>query len=268
MKTTILTAILLSGVSTFAETNKNTIVNVNFNSNKIGQYTKEMLKKDFPALKWQTLYDRSKIVKDSDTERGNILSVTYPRNSLGPEEGGIQFMVSLPPSEELWLSYYVKFEKGFDFCKGGKLPGLTSGGGKFTGGNKPKHGEGWSARYMWRKNGEGVIYLYYIDMPGKWGENIKLDGFHFIPGKWYNILQHIKLNTNSKANGSIEVWINGEKKLSRNNLKLRLGDLGLIDSFYFSTFHGGNTRDWSPYVESKALFDDIIISNKPIKHNK
>ena len=258
---------MLSSVFSMAKANSNDIVNVTFNNDAVGKYTNQMLKKDFPNREWGAL-DRAEIVSDIDRERGNVLKVTYPRDALGPREGGVQFLVNLQPAEELWLSYYVKFEKGFDFRLGGKLPGLTSGEGKFTGGHKPKNGEGWSARYMWRKYGESVIYLYYIDMPGKWGEDIKLDGFHFIPGRWYNLVQHIKLNTNSKANGTIEVWINGEKKLSRNNLRLRLGDMGLIDSFYFSTFHGGNTRDWSPYVESIALFDDIIISKDPIIYSK
>jgi len=267
MKTQILITILLLGLSSLAETNENDIINVTFNNDASGKYTNQMLKKDFPNREWCSL-ERAEIVSDIDKERGNVLKVTYPRNALGPREGGVQFLVNLPPAEELWLSYYVKFKKGFDFCKGGKLPGLTSGGGTYTGGNKPKDGDGWSARYMWRKHGQGVIYLYYIDMPGKWGEDIKLDGFHFIPGKWYNLIQHIKLNTNSKENGSIDVWINGEKKLSRNDLRLRLGDQGLIDSFYFSTFHGGNTKDWSPYVESTALFDDIIISKTHIIYSK
>ncbi|MDA3799139.1 MAG: hypothetical protein PF692_08675 [Kiritimatiellae bacterium] len=256
--------IIIFGILSVAKAETN-ILNVTFNSNKPGAYTKEMLKKDFPTLKWQSLFDRATIVKDIEKERGNVLKVEYPRSSVGPKEGGIQFLVSLPKSEDLWLSYYVKFEKGFDFRMGGKLPGLTSGEGKYTGGNRPKHGEGWSARYMWRKGGEGVIYLYYVDMPGKWGENLKLRGVNFEPGKWYKLVQHVKLNTDSKANGVVEVWVNGIKKLSRDDLRLRLKDKGLIDSFYFSTFHGGQGKEWAPYVKSTALYDDIVICTTPIK---
>ena len=259
----IIIYIITFGILTMAKADTN-IINVTFNNDQPGKYTKDMLKKDFPMLNWQSLFDRASIVKDAREERGNVLRVEYPRGSVGPQEGGVQFLVTLPKSEELWLSYYVKFEKGFDFRLGGKLPGLTSGEGKYTGGNKPNKGEGWSARYMWRKHGEGVIYLYYIDMPGKWGENIKLE-FYFKPGKWHKLVQHVKLNTNSKTNGVLEVWIDGVKKLSRDDIRLRLKDRGLIDSFYFSTFHGGNNKDWAPHVKSVALFDDIVVSEKPLE---
>jgi hypothetical protein len=263
MKTHILITILLLGLSSTAKASSNDVINVTFNSDAIGKYSSQMLKKDFPSREWGDS-DRGKIVSDIDEERGHVLQVTYPRDALGPREGGVQFLVNLQPTEELWLSYYVKFKKGFDFSKGGKLPGLTSGGSSYTGGNKPKNGEGWSARYMWRKHGAAEIYLYHVDMPGKWGDDLLLKELSFTPGKWYKLVQHIKINSNNKKNGIIEVWVDGKKMLSRNDLRLRLGDQGLIDSFYFSTFHGGNTRDWAPYVKSVAFFDDIVITKNAI----
>lgn len=50
---------------------------------------------------------------------------------MGPGETGTQWPTSLEEFEgleaqydSLYLRYYVKFEEGFDFVKGGKLPGL------------------------------------------------------------------------------------------------------------------------------------------------
>ena len=169
-----------------------------------------------------------------------------------------------PPSEELWLSYYVKFGTGFDFRRGGKLPGLASGGGRYTGGNRPVNGEGWSARYVWRPEGGAAVYLYYVDMPDQWGEGLALQEFTFTPGTWHQVTQHIKLNTNDDANGVLETWVDGTQYLSRADIRFRLGDQGLIDSLYFSTFHGGKKQDWAPRVDSTAFFDGFVVSREPL----
>lgn len=243
--------------------NTNYIINATFNTQNTGKCSIKTLKNEFPGLEWASI-ERLEIVSNLHKNRSKVLQVTYPRGAVGPSEGGAQFLVKLKPCNELWLSYHVYFKRGFDFRKGGKLPGLTSGGSKFTGGNKPKNGEGWSARYMWKKDGQAILYLYYVDMKTKWGENIKLKNFHFRPGQWYHLVQHIKLNNNNKSDGIIEIWINQKKVLSKKNIKLRLDNKGLIDSFYFSTFHGGNTPDWGPYVKSTALFDDFLIYEIPL----
>ena len=66
--------------------------------------------------------------------------------------------------DDLYCSYYVRFAPGFDYVKGGELPGLA-GGAANTGGNKPTGRDGWSARMMWRTGGEVVQYVYHVDQP-------------------------------------------------------------------------------------------------------
>jgi hypothetical protein len=51
------------------------------------------------------------------------------------------------------LSYYVRFSENFDFVKGGKLPGLFGGVGN-SGGEIPDGTDGFSTRFMWRRNGD------------------------------------------------------------------------------------------------------------------
>lgn len=238
------------------------ILDVQFESHNLGKYTKDSVAKDWKNVNWSNLYDRANIVEDPDSDRGQVLQITYPKGAVGPKEGGGQFEVSLPETEELWLSYYVKFGEGFDFRRGGKLPGLASGGGKFTGGNSPDNGDGWTARYMWRDKGRAVAYAYYVDKPGKWGEDIDLDDFAFSTGDWHQVTQHIKLNTDSKANGVLETWVDGKQQQSRSDMRWRLGDKGLIDSIYFSTFHGGGSDSWAPQVDSKAYFDSFVVSEE------
>ncbi|HBG26669.1 MAG TPA: hypothetical protein DDX75_06195 [Phycisphaerales bacterium] len=67
-----------------------------------------------------------------------------------------------------------------------------------------------------------------------------------------------------------ELCEDGRKVLSKSDIRFRLGDMGAIDSFLFSTFHGGNTQDWAPDVNSFASFDEFLISKqKPdVLHDK
>ncbi len=258
-----LCVLLISAGSACVSFAGDSILNVNFDSRNTGLYSDDMVHQDWGTVEWASLQDRASIVRDADSAHGNVLKIAYPKGSVGPNEGGGQFVVSLPPSEEMWLSYYVKFDEGFDFRRGGKLPGLTSGGSRFTGGRIPEEGEGWSARLMWRENGDAFVYLYYVDMSGMWGDNLPLNR-SFKPGTWHRITQRIKLNAGDDADGILDVWIDGEKALSRSDIRYRIGDKGIIDSMYFSTFHGGSTEDWAPHVDSFAFFDHFVVSREPL----
>ncbi len=235
---------------------------VSFDQHPAGPYTQAMARNDWPGLEWAQLHQRGTITQDPDTMRDKVLKVVYPEGAFGPEDGGIQFLVSLRPADELWLSYWVKFETGFDFRRGGKLPGLTSHGAKYSGGVIPEAGDGWSARYMWRQEGTAEIYFYYVDMPGPWGESLPLRT-KFKPSHWHHLVQRIRINTPGKSDGSLEVWIDGKQLMSQTDIRFRKGKQGRIDSFYFSTFHGGNTRDWAPNHTCHAFFDDFRISTAP-----
>jgi hypothetical protein len=235
-------------------------IRIDFENLTAGVYTEAALESQWGRVGWRRLEDRGQIVADPDSVRGQVLRVSYPQGAVGGRVGGVQFLVPLAPAPEYWLSYYVLFEDGFDFRRGGKLPGLTSGGSVYTGGTHPEQGEGWSARYMWKQGGDPIVYLYYVDMPGRWGENLALGDAKFVPGRWHHLVQHIRVNTPDGADGLLEVWFDGEKVLERTDLRLRIGRQGEIDSFFFSTFHGGNTPDYAPRVDSAARFDGFSIT--------
>lgn len=233
-----------------------TILHSRFSDLKLGKTTNERLLTQYPSMKWAQSYDRVQVVQKG---KQKVLSVEYPKGSVGPSEGGAQWVWKLPEKEEYILTYSVKFEEGFDFRLGGKLPGLTSGGEKWTGGNRPLNGEGWSARLMWREQGMAELYLYYLGMKGKWGDSINLSQLQFETGKWYNIRERIRVNTPGDNNAIIQIWINDELLLDMQNFRLRLSETGKIDSAYFSTFHGGNQPKWGPHNHSKALFGDFHV---------
>jgi len=235
---------------------------VSFESVPLGAYSETQLQSDWPAVEWTQGLDRIQIVQDSDIRHGHAIEVFYPKGSVGPNQGGAQFVVPIPPAEQYTLNYDFRISEDFDFRLGGKLPGLTSGGSAYTGGHKPDQGQGWSARFMWREHGQMVLYLYSIDMKGKWGDDHPLQMPLLEKGRWYHVSQRITLNAPDARDAHIEVWVDGALVLDLKQLRLRIGDKGPIDTFYFSTFFGGNSVEWGPHNDSHIRFDNFTISRQ------
>ena len=252
----LLAGITLSGKETAPEGT----LRVDFDSHPAGPYEMRVFRKDWANAFLGKFHQRAAITSEP---KGKSLRVSYPKGSLGPNEGGGVFRERLAPRESYGLSYRVLFEKGFDFRRGGKLPGL--GGGKAnTGGEKPT-GDGWSARYMWGEGGKLALYLYHLDQKTKYGDHYGL-GFKIVPGKWHELDQLVEVNAPGKADGRIRVRVDAKLALDLRDLRLRgkvKPGVALVDQFLFSTFHGGGTKDWTPRRDSHARFDDFRIRLAP-----
>lgn len=212
---------------------------------------------------------------------GKSLRVEYPAGGIGPKETGAQFPIvfsdmpgiSQEYFDELYLRYYVKFEEGFDFVKGGKLPGLMGGGDSWnrSGGNQPDGTNGWTLRFMWRTGGRIVVYAYVPKSKnGKygsetWGQDLDCDVIAE-PGKWHCIEQYVNIGTPNKDDGKLKVWIDGIERLDISDIRFwnEENNHGRIGGIYFSTFHGGNTRDWAPVNTSYAQFDGFVAAKNRI----
>ena len=195
----------------------------------------------------------------SDLNNGMALRVEYPEGGIGPKESGVSFPIvfrNISNVEqglfnELYIRYYVKFEKGFDFRLGGKLPGIMGGGDSWTrsGGQQPDGSNGWTLRFMWREGGEIVIYAYLPkSQNGKWGrkewgQDITT-GVYSTPGQWYCIEQYVNIGTPGKDDGVLKVWMNNELKIFIDDLRFWNveNNFGKIGGIYFSTFHGKITN--------------------------
>lgn len=230
---------------------------VHFDGHPIGPYTDAMVRADWGQVPWIGLSGRARIVPLAFGSSGQGLEMMYPKGGVGPQQSGGQFLVKLRPRDEYTLEYSVMFRDGFDFRLGGKLPGLA-GGRANTGGHKPT-GDGWSARYMWKDGGKMVVYLYHMDQPGVYGENVPLHQA-FATGQWYRLKQYVKVNSPEKSDGVLRVWIDGTLALDRNDIRYRTGAQAPVDKFYFSTFHGGDTSDWAPQNNGSVYFDDFSIT--------
>lgn len=165
-------------------------------------------------------------------------------------------------ADEMWLSYQVMFEPGWEWVKGGKLPGLA--GGRFPSGGRGADGtDGFSARLMWRADGQIVVYAYHPDRPTQFGEDFPTCGT--VPtGKWIQITQRIVMNSSAHSyDGGVEVWIDGQLVLSKLDMRWRTNGDFDVDVLAYSSFYGGASRDWSPGKTTYAQFDTFKVSTSP-----
>lgn len=112
---------------------------------------------------------------------------------------------------------------------------------------------------MWGREGHMRVYLYHMNQRSKYGDSLSLD-VHAVPGQWHRITQRIKVNHPHRSDGELQVWFDGQQVLFRNDIQYRNIDGAQVDTFYFSTFHGGNSEQWAPQNDSYARFDSFRIA--------
>jgi hypothetical protein len=234
-------------------------------------YDKDAWGQDGFNVAWtQTLEKNSAVDSQQAFAGSKSLKVTYPKGTFGPDQNGGQAKLMLPPQKEYYASYRLRFSENFSWGgvhEGGKLPGLA-GGDNCSGGQSCNGTNGFSARFMWRTGGKAVLYLYHMDKPHQWGEDIDLRHVTgkevvFPKGEWVQLTERVKLNTisNGKANpdGEVQVWYNGEEVLHKKGIRF-VSNLDGVDNFYFSTFHGGNSAEWAPRETCWIWYDEIKVS--------
>ena len=212
---------------------------------------------------WSNQMDKYASISSNEARSGNnSLQMTYPANEQS--NAGAKWVI--PGQKEYYLSYWVKFDDNFDFDgpkhSGGKMPGLGEGD-LASGGQKPNGENGFTSRYMWREDGKATMYLYHMDLPATWGDDILLQDSngndkYFERGQWHNMVQRVQGNDSGQANGEIDVWMDGEQVLDMDGLRLNNGQG--VDTMFFSSFHGGSGSDWWPESNQNAHFDDFVVS--------
>ncbi|MEE9339640.1 MAG: hypothetical protein V3U87_16320 [Methylococcaceae bacterium] len=246
------------------------IFHLNFSKSPLGNYTHSDIKRDWPGVRWSEAFDRVKVVEESDNR---FIRVKYPKGGVGPENGGAQWKIDFSNAfgttyDELYISYKVRFAKGFNPVKGGKLPGMWGGTGN-GGGKKSTGYDGWSARMMWRARTVALFYVYHADMKNTWGDDSvwgKDETILFPANEWVQVEQRIVMNSPGDKNGILQGWYNGVLELDKRNMRYRHVNSFAIDGFYFSTFFGGEGSQWAPTRNETIDFDDFIFSTKPITH--
>lgn len=205
--------------------------------------------------------DRLKVVTFSSSGANRLLEASYIPYNRGSE----RITGKLPLNNAVksaTLSYDVKFHSDFQFVKGGKLHGL--GGGSSTTGCDPIDSDGWSVRVMFNGDGAPKLYVYHQDRQSSCGDSFSnFTGFKFALNRWYRVEIFVKLNTTaSNADGYIELYVDGKKIVEKHGIRLTGNMNALVDTFMFSTFHGGSTADWAPTKTVKAYFDNFTVKSE------
>ncbi len=206
-----------------------------------------------------------KVVENEGAHGSRALKVTYEGGERGSERVTARYKLG-ERGPEYTLNYDVKFDRYFQFVKGGKLHGLGPDS-PITGG-KPMRPDGWSARVTFKEKGKVKSYLYSQNKDGKYGTSLYAEKFRFEKGKYYSVSLHLKLNTRStESDGFTHIYIDGDRVIQHDGVQFRGegGDHTLISTFLFSTFHGGHKPNWAPrdsegnYTDVHAYFDNIAV---------
>ncbi|MCU0429030.1 MAG: hypothetical protein MUF42_03585, partial [Cytophagaceae bacterium] len=238
------------------------VIDENFN-NRTGNfvnYTIDMLRSDFNGVNSRAAGEVRGFDGDgksflANTTAGNgTLRANYPANIAGGTNSGFLFDKMFEPTEEAVMEYRVMFEgtgprNEFVWAAGGKLPGL--GGTALNPGMIPvgcttdrnSIENGFSARLMWRRNGELVVYTYFPDRTSSCGVDYLF--FTARPNVWYTIRQHIKLNTPGQRNGILEMFVDGRQVMNKRDVLYRNAGKSnvFINDAIFHTYRGGKPDD-------------------------
>lgn len=186
------------------------------------------------------------------------LKVTYIPTSRGTKRVTAEVLLE-QPVYRAQLSYKVKFGEDFEFVRGGKLHGL--GGGELTSGCKAQSKKGWSVRVVWIEGGVPALYVYGQNRTKRCGTAYPVHtGFSFQRNVWHHVRLDVNLNSNPQVNDATVVLSIDGNELSRlEKLQLTGAKDVLIDTFMFSTFHGGSNSTWSPSKRVFAEFDNFVV---------
>ena len=193
--------------------------------------------------------------------------VEHAVGEIGPERGGVGWRYPLAGADAVELAYTVTFSDGFDWAKGGKLPGLCGGPENVSGGRRADGRNGFSVRPMWRKDGRGEAYVYHMHQREKYGDSLPFPAdVRFPTGAEARIRLRVTLNTPGRSDGRLDVWLRPpgaaeeRRVVERSDLEWRSDPTIAIDGVLFETFHGGSDRTWAPQRPSATTFHDIVVA--------
>jgi len=215
-------------------------------------------------------------IPSSANGTGPVLAVTYPAHSFSHDSGGSQWYNLWNTTDgstfgSMMVSYEVAFDAGFNWVKGGKLPGLRGGLNSTgcSGGNESDGKDCFSTRLMWRKNGAGEVYAYIpspndlckqesIVCNSDFGISISRGSFGLVSGQWNRITLLVRLNNPPNiANGNIQLFYNDLQAINQQNLQIRSASSVSANGFYFSTFFGGSDDSWATPETTHTYYRNI-----------
>lgn len=174
--------------------------------------------------------------------------------------------------DEITLKFEMKLWDDYQFVKGGKLPGLFGGAVSCSGGADAAELGCFSTRLMWRRDGDGELYLYaphaqaegFCDRENyhcnlDYGNGVERGSFVFVPGQWQKIEQRVKLNDPGELNGVFMLFVDDVLVIDLADLNYRQEDSIHIMGMLFNTFYGGSDDSWYPTEDQYAYFKNFSL---------
>ena len=257
-----LTVATLAGIYSQSTDTFNIIFSNNFENNTIGTYDNSEWLRDWNRPDWSNREVPPQIRQDTDPENGTkVMRLNFPEGCLGPSEGGTQWTTMLNNTyKEIYFSYRIKFNPGFEWVLGGKVPGFRAGP-PWPGFCPPPWDNGFVGLLMWKPS-QIVYYYYHHDQKSNYGDTRYWD-YKIQSGKWYTITARAVMNTVDTAGGNkdgiLEGFINGKLVCQITGLRLRnLESVGL-DRIIIASFFGGDSDDWRAKRDEWIDYDDFYV---------
>jgi hypothetical protein len=191
-----------------------------FENNTLGTYNNEEKRRDWGAIDYDNRPGYPQIV---NFDGGKRIWNYYPQGSKGLQNGADFGAVIQNLSDEVYYSFRLYYEPGFDFYISGKLPGfrmqpqIKAGTGLNPGNN------GAVVYLQVDQQGRMNWNIYHHKMTTNYGERMgsPYEFYTIETGKWIDVTYRIVLNTPGVANGILQVWIDGVLKNTATGVLLR-----------------------------------------------
>lgn len=230
-----------------------------------------LLREDFeqrqPGEFFQRLveHERLELRRGGGVGRGTALEAQY----VGSDDGSDRIIVTQPlgrTTTECTLSFDVQFENGFQFVQGGRLHGV--GPDNRAVGQRPEDPDAWCARIRFRADGTLETSTSHQDQKQAAGDKgRRVRAYRLLPGRYYAVSLHVRLNDPEQADGLIRLYVNGVLVEERTEVRFRTvgGEASEISHLMFNTFYSGVARHDAPknpdgsFAVCRALFDNLAV---------
>jgi hypothetical protein len=196
-----------------------------------------------------------------------VLASFFPKGTWG-RGGGLNqwadFRDTPDDITEIYWTYRIKYQGDFDWALGAKLPGVGFGPVQTvaSGGDGPVIGnKGSSLRLMQQADGKLRMYVYHHNMDDKYGDAMGIDTFGQLKrGEWQELTVRVVANENGKANGIMQVWLDGTLVASVQNIEMRTSESPqTIGGIAIATFMGGGDERFAPDRDQFMWMDDVYF---------
>ena len=221
---------------------------------------------------WAQIPDSARYSVSTDPRR--VHSGTHSLQALYTPTGGYGMITRwfMPGYDEVYVRFYVMFEEGFANMRGdgngmhffvlagnriddarscfGK-PGIVPNGTDFF-------YAGLDPEYVQRDPRLRALsfYSYWPDMRCCYGNVFTQPSPQtaLVGDQWQEIVFHLKLNTPGQSDGLQELWINGGKKLSVQNMRWRTTTDLRLNEIRFDNYMPGGLRTQHVWVDDVTVW--------------